>query len=545
MVAVADDSLIATAIRSYARLIKRRSRLVVAFWLVFLAATAPFAPGIFSATTQEFTPPPSSAAHQANAALQAQFPVAGRATQFVVLLSTRDGSSVLESADARAASDTLEAVARNHSLTHDVAGYYPLLKLGMRPQDLAPSFVSNSSSSTLIEVECSTYMTDQPTIDYLHWLEERVDELQAAHGSSLEVDLLGAPLIIEEAADTAMSDLEHMDAIVLPLSFAILAGVIGSFRLLLVPLLTIGVAAAGAFGITALIARATPIFTITPSLMMSILIAMSIDYALFLLTRFRQERLQGRSVPAAVEVTLQTAGMTVLVSGLTLAASFVALLFFPISVISSLGIGCTLALLLVLAVNLSLVPALLLSFPAFFGAREPCCCGPLAALCRRRYADDDSPPPLASLEEGGAAPQGPTLDSAFERLTAATDQGGDRRSALPAPEALSCPQRFWWRLSGLTTRWPLNLLCVAALLGLTVPLGLTATTLATTDGWDQAIPRGSALGAAFERMGREFGAGHLNPYSILLRPRTGSATSRQFFSSVASALAALVQRRSV
>ena len=332
MVAVAEDSLIATAIRSYARLIKRRSRLVVAFWLVFLAATAPFAPGIFSATTQEFTPPPSSAAHQANAALQAQFPVAGRATQFVVLLSTRDGSSVLESADARAASDTLEAVARNHSLTHDVAGYYPLLKLGMRPQDLAPSFVSNSSSSTLIEVECSTYMTDQPTIDYLHWLEERVDELQAAHGSSLEVDLLGAPLIIEEAADTAMSDLEHMDAIVLPLSFAILAGVIGSFRLLLVPLLTIGVAAAGAFGITALIARATPIFTITPSLMMSILIAMSIDYALFLLTRFRQERLQGRSVPAAVEVTLQTAGMTVLVSGLTLAASFVALLFFPISV---------------------------------------------------------------------------------------------------------------------------------------------------------------------------------------------------------------------
>ena len=209
---------------------------------------------------------------------------------------------MLESADARAASDTLEAVARNHSLTHDVAGYYPLLKLGMRPQDLAPSFVSNSSSSTLIEVECSTYMTDQPTIDYLHWLEERVDELQAAHGSSLEVDLLGAPLIIEEAADTAMSDLEHMDAIVLPLSFAILAGVIGSFRLLLVPLLTIGVAAAGAFGITALIARATPIFTITPSLMMSILIAMSIDYALFLLTRFRQERLQGRSVPAAVEV---------------------------------------------------------------------------------------------------------------------------------------------------------------------------------------------------------------------------------------------------
>ena len=332
MVAVSEDSLIATAIRSYARLIKRRSRLVVAFWLVFLAATAPFAPGIFSATTQEFTPPPSSAAHQANAALQAQFPVAGRATQFVVLLSTRDGSSVLESADARAASDTLEAVARNHSLTHDVAGYYPLLKLGMRPQDLAPSFVSNSSSSTLIEVECSTYMTDQPTIDYLHWLEERVDELQAAHGSSLEVDLLGAPLIIEEAADTAMSDLEHMDAIVLPLSFAILAGVIGSFRLLLVPLLTIGVAAAGAFGITALIARATPIFTITPSLMMSILIAMSIDYALFLLTRFRQERLQGRSVPAAVEVTLQTAGMTVLVSGLTLAASFVALLFFPISV---------------------------------------------------------------------------------------------------------------------------------------------------------------------------------------------------------------------
>lgn len=53
--------------------------------------------------------------------------------------------------------------------------------------------------------------------------------------------------------------------------------------------------------------------------MMSITLAVSIDYSLFILSRYREEIIQGLEVGAAVEQSLGTAGHTVLVSGTTLA----------------------------------------------------------------------------------------------------------------------------------------------------------------------------------------------------------------------------------
>jgi hypothetical protein len=55
------------------------------------------------------------------------------------------------------------------------------------------------------------------------------------------------------------------------------------------------------------------------AVMMSITLAVSIDYSLFILSRYREEIMQGLEVGAAVEQSLGTAGHTVLVSGTTLA----------------------------------------------------------------------------------------------------------------------------------------------------------------------------------------------------------------------------------
>lgn len=57
------------------------------------------------------------------------------------------------------------------------------------------------------------------------------------------------------------------------------------------------------------------------AVMMSITLAVSIDYSLFILSRYREEIIQGLEVEAAVEQSLGTAGHTVLVSGTTLAVS--------------------------------------------------------------------------------------------------------------------------------------------------------------------------------------------------------------------------------
>ena len=60
----------------------------------------------------------------------------------------------------------------------------------------------------------------------------------------------------------------------------------------------------------------------TPNIMMSLILAMSIDYSLFLLTRFREEVLRGTAKVLAVKKMLMHGGEIVAVSGCTLAITF-------------------------------------------------------------------------------------------------------------------------------------------------------------------------------------------------------------------------------
>ena len=76
-----------------------------------------------------------------------------------------------------------------------------------------------------------------------------------------------------------------------------------------------------------------------PSLMVSVAIAMSIDYSLFLLSRFREEVARGASPTRAVELMMGAAGHTVLISGATLTLCFAGLTGLPIVMLRTMGIG--------------------------------------------------------------------------------------------------------------------------------------------------------------------------------------------------------------
>ena len=116
---------------------------------------------------------------------------------------------------------------------------------------------------------------------------------------------------------------------------------------------------------------------------MSLLVAMTIDYSLFILTRYREQLLAGMFVLflvkpepwlilegddtyRAVERVLETAGHTIFVSGTTLIVCFLGLVVLPLNMMQSLGIACSITLFLVMTINLSLAPCLLLTFPNFF-----------------------------------------------------------------------------------------------------------------------------------------------------------------------------------
>jgi hypothetical protein len=90
--------------------------------------------------------------------------------------------------------------------------------------------------------------------------------------------------------------------------------------------------------------------------MMSIFLAVSIDYSLFLLSRFRQE-VKACKVPDPAEtnaihdivtIVLKTSGKVVLASGTTLAVCFLGVLALPLDLIQSIGVGCAISLMYVM-----------------------------------------------------------------------------------------------------------------------------------------------------------------------------------------------------
>lgn len=186
----------------------------------------------------------------------------------------------------------------------------------------------------------------------------------------------------QDAMHGVDDDLVRMDSISFPLAFAVMASVLRSLRLLIVPFCCILCSAAGSLGVLMYpISMNTDVISFAPSVMMSLTIAVSIDYSLFILSRYREEIVDGRSTELAVLATLCTAGHTVLISGSTLFVAFLGLMFFPTTLLSSVGVGAACSVFMAVACNLTLAPAMILTFPKFFGNVATTCICCAAKFC--------------------------------------------------------------------------------------------------------------------------------------------------------------------
>ena len=139
----------------------------------------------------------------------------------------------------------------------------------------------------------------------------------------------------------------------------VLALVFGSF-LALMPLMVAAASILTTFLILWGLTAVTDVSFIVQYLLALIGLGVAIDYALLIVTRWREARGQGLDDVAAVRESLTTAGRSVLFSGLTVAVSLAALIALPVPFLRSIGFTGLLIPLLSVAVSLTLLPALLL-----------------------------------------------------------------------------------------------------------------------------------------------------------------------------------------
>ena len=88
-------------------------------------------------------------------------------------------------------------------------------------------------------------------------------------------------------------------------------------------------------------------------------LALGIDYSLFVISRFREERAQGREHFAAIDVISTTAGRAVVFSGLAFVLAMFGMVLVPDTILRSLAAGAILVGIVSVLASMSLLPALL------------------------------------------------------------------------------------------------------------------------------------------------------------------------------------------
>ena len=184
--------------------------------------------------------------------------------------------------------------------------------------------------------------------------------LAGVAGPGVAVDLTGASGMWSDFNEANREAMLRSELISWPVTMAILVLAFGSLVAAGLPLMLTIVGLVASAGVLFLGSLVSPISIWAMNFALMFALALGIDYALFVVARFRGAHFGQKLNPVdAVAATMDTAGKAVLFSGLTVLVSLSAVLLVPSPAFRSTALGIIVAVLFVLAASLTLLPAVL------------------------------------------------------------------------------------------------------------------------------------------------------------------------------------------
>lgn len=198
------------------------------------------------------------------------------------------------------------------------------------------------------------------TDEMVRAVDEHKDELTDLSDDGVEVYPTGASALWSDFNKANHDAMIKAELFSWPVTLTIMVLAFGSLVAAGLPLLlTIAGLVASAGGLV-LLNQVTPISVWAINFAMMFALALGIDYALFIVSRFRDAiRGHGDNMRAAVAETMDTSGKAVLLSGITVLVSLSAVLLVPAPAVRTMAVGIMLAVVFVLAATLTLLPAAL------------------------------------------------------------------------------------------------------------------------------------------------------------------------------------------
>jgi putative drug exporter of the RND superfamily len=185
------------------------------------------------------------------------------------------------------------------------------------------------------------------------------DRLAQLSSPAVSVRLTGPAAMWSDFNHANKAAMMKSEALSWPLTLTLLVLAFGTLVAAGLPLLLTMAGLLGASGLLFVCGQLFDVSIWAMNFAMMFAIALGIDYALFIVVRFRGALAQGLSPREATVQTMATAGKTVLASGLTVIAALLAVMLVPVPTFRSVPLGIVLAVLAVLAATLTLLPAAL------------------------------------------------------------------------------------------------------------------------------------------------------------------------------------------
>src|SRR6202035_4609563 len=202
-----------------------------------------------------------------------------------------------------------------------------------------PIFLGRGGGTFVLVGLASTEGPVESLVPKLHELASSLENQLRGRYPSVKLELTGEIPLNFDIRKASADDVQHAESLVIPATLALLLVAFGSLIAALIPLAVGQLAIATTLAITGLLAQHWHLSILVQNLATMLGLGLGVDYALLMVSRFREAIAGGCDPGYAADIAGGQAGRTLIISATTVAIGFSALLTVPISELRSIGIA--------------------------------------------------------------------------------------------------------------------------------------------------------------------------------------------------------------
>ena len=220
-----------------------------------------------------------------------------------------------------------------------------------------------TGAETLVSVDRDTMILQVTMAGSLNDATDNIEQLRDVARShrwdAFEVEVTGDASTSKDFFEISAKDLEKGEIIGIPIALVVLIIVFGAIAAAMIPMMLALAAMGAALGITALIGQGFDLTFFVTNVITMLGLAVGIDYSLFIVSRYREERREGKDKIEAITTAGSTASRAVLFSGMTVVLAVLGIVLVPSTIHRSMSLGAVVIVAMAVLAALTLLPAVL------------------------------------------------------------------------------------------------------------------------------------------------------------------------------------------